>query len=138
MTSTYFINVAQYSLLNAVMFNNLPQNASITATNHQDLLRVWVGVHCQMGNHLLVRELVPLGALDDIVQNQDGAIVGRFEDEDILVLAFLVVKDILDFEGHCLARPHVGNLAEPAIYAQMYFVSFNYGDVQFWIMCWET
>jgi len=68
-----------------------------------------------MGDHLLVCELVALGALDDIVENQDIAIVGRLEDEDILVLALLVVEDLLDLEGHCLARPHLGDLAEPAI-----------------------
>jgi hypothetical protein len=28
-----------------------------------------------------------------------------------------VVKDLLDPQGHSLARPHVGDLAEPAIYA---------------------
>jgi hypothetical protein len=27
-----------------------------------------------------------------------------------------VVEDILDLEGHCLAGPHVGDLAEPAIW----------------------
>jgi hypothetical protein len=116
LTSTYLIDIAQDRLLNAIMFDDLPQNASITTTNYQDLLGIWVGVHCQMSNHLLVCELVPLGALDDIVQNQDGAVVGGFEDEHVLVLALLVVEDILDLEGHCLAGPHVGDLAEPAIW----------------------
>jgi hypothetical protein len=62
-----------------------------------------------------IRELVTLGALDDVVQDEDHAIVGRFEDEDILVLALLVVKNLLDLEGHGLTGPHVGDLAEPAI-----------------------
>jgi hypothetical protein len=68
-----------------------------------------------MGDHLLVGELVTLGALDDIVQHEDSAIIGGFEDEDVLVLAFLVVEDVLDLESHSLAGPHVGDLAEPAI-----------------------
>ena len=68
-----------------------------------------------MGDHLLVREFVALGALDDIVQNKHGAVVGRFEDQDVLVLALLVVENVLDLEGHGLAGPHVGDLAEPAI-----------------------
>jgi hypothetical protein len=32
-----------------------------------------------------------------------------------LVLALLVVEDVLDLQGHGLARPHVGDLAEPSI-----------------------
>lgn len=97
------------------MLDDLAQNTSITSTDDQDLLGVRVGVHSQVGNHLLVCELVALRALDDIVQNEDSAVVGRFEDEHVLVLALLVVDDVFDLKGHGLARPHVGDLAEPAI-----------------------
>lgn len=61
------------------------------------------------------RKLVPLGALDDIVQYQDGAVRGRLEDEHVLVLALLVVQDLIHLQGHRLAGPHGGDLAEPAI-----------------------
>jgi hypothetical protein len=63
-----------------------------------------------------IRELIALGALDDVVENKYGAVVGRFENEDVLVLALLVVKNFLNLEGHGLAGPHAGDLAEPAIY----------------------
>jgi hypothetical protein len=53
--------------------------------------------------------------LDDVVEHEDRAVVGGLKDEDILVLALLVVKNLLDLESHGLARPHVGDLAEPAI-----------------------
>jgi hypothetical protein len=69
-------------------------------------------------NHLLVCELVTLGALNDIVEDEDGAIVGGLEDQDILVFALLVVEDVLDLESHSLARPHLRDLAEPAICAK--------------------
>ena len=101
------------------MLDDLTKNTTVSATDDQDLLGVWVRVHGQMGDHLLVCELIPLSALDDIVENQDSAIVGRFEDEDILILALLVVEDILDLEGHSLTRPHGGYLAEPAIYEEL-------------------
>lgn len=68
-----------------------------------------------MGNHLLVCKLIALGTLNDVVQNQDRAIIGGFEDQDVLILALLVVEDVLDLESHGLARPHVGDLTEPAI-----------------------
>lgn len=42
--------------------------------------------------------------------------IAGFKDEDVLVFGFLVVEDLVDFESHGLARPHVRDLAEPAIY----------------------
>jgi hypothetical protein len=69
-----------------------------------------------VGDHLLVGELITLGALDDIVEDEDGTVGLGLEDEDILVLALLVVEDVLDLEGEGLTRPHVGDFAEPSIY----------------------
>ena len=127
------------------MLDNLAKNASVATADDQNLLWIGVGVHGQVRDHLLVRELVPLGALDDIVQDQHLAIVGGLEDENILVLALLVVEHLIDLEGHGLAcgegrwsgqsllggasrcegtpvaeygsltRPHVGDFAEPSI-----------------------
>jgi hypothetical protein len=97
------------------MLDDFTQHTSIATSNDQDFLWIRVGVHCQMGNHLLVGELVSLGTLDDIVEDQDSAIVGGLEDQDVLVLALLVVDYLFNFESHSLAGPHLGNLAEPAI-----------------------
>lgn len=109
------VNVAQDGLFDALVLDDLAQDAAVAATDDQDLLGVGVRVHGQVGDHLLVAELVALGALDDVVKDQDGAVVGRLEDEHVLVLALLVVEDLVDLEGHGLAGPHVGDLAEPAI-----------------------
>lgn len=68
-----------------------------------------------MNKELDIRELIALSALNDIVQNEDSAVIGTLENENILVLRFLMMKDLLDLEGHGLARPHVGGFAEPAI-----------------------
>jgi hypothetical protein len=62
-----------------------------------------------------LRELVPLGALNDIVKDQDHAMVTAFEDQDVLVLGLLVVQDLVDLQDHGLAGPLVGYLPEPAI-----------------------
>lgn len=111
----YLINVAKDSLLDRLVLDNLAKNTSIATTNDKDLLRLRVRVHGQVCDHLLVCKLIALGALDDVVEDENISVVGRLEDENILVQRFLVVKDFLDLESHGLARPHVGDLTEPSI-----------------------
>ena len=41
--------------------------------------------------------------------------VAGLEDQDVLVLGPFVVEDLVEFEGHGLSGPHVGNFVEPAI-----------------------
>jgi hypothetical protein len=41
--------------------------------------------------------------------------VAAFEDKDVLVFGLLMVQYLVDFQGHCLTRPHVGYLPKPAI-----------------------
>lgn len=108
------VDVAEHGLLDAVVLDDLAEDTAVTAADDEDLLGVGVGHHAQVGDHLLVGELVALGALDDVVEDEDHAVVGGLEDEDVLVEGLLVVDDLVDLEGHGLARPHVADLAEPA------------------------
>ena len=62
-----------------------------------------------------VRKFIPLGALYDVIEHKHGAMVAGFEDEDVLVFGLFVVEDLVHFESHGLAWPHVRDFAEPAI-----------------------
>lgn len=64
---------------------------------------------------LNTRELIILRALNGIVKDEHSTMVTGLEDENVLELGFLMVQDIVDLEGHRLARPHLTNLSEPAI-----------------------
>jgi hypothetical protein len=108
------VDVAQHGLLDALVLDDLAQHAAVAAANDEHLLGVGVRHHAQVGDHLLVGELVALGALDDVVEDEHHAVVGGLEDEHILVEGLFVVDDLVDLEGHGLARPHVADLAEPA------------------------
>lgn len=112
------IDIAQNSLLDALVLDDLAKDTTITASDDQDLLGVGVRVHGEVGDHLLVGELVALGALDHIVEHQHHAVVGGLEDEHILVLGLFVVDHLVDLQSHVLTRPHVGDLAEPSICLQ--------------------
>jgi hypothetical protein len=141
-TNDSLVNVAEGGLLDTVVLDDLTEDTTVTTADDQDLLRVGVGVHGKVSDHLLVsvllsttvrvcdsemdvRELIALGALDDVVEDEDGAVVGRLKDEDVLVLALLVVKNLLDLERHGLAGPHVGDLAEPAIYTELSAIEYG-------------
>lgn len=52
--ATYLINVAEHSLLDAVMLDYLAEHTSVTTADNQDVLGVGVGVHGEVGDHLLV------------------------------------------------------------------------------------
>ena len=128
------VNVAENGLLDAVVLDDLTEDTTVTTANDKNVLGVRVRVHGKVGDHLLVamtmsiilsfmrllgvnvRELVALSALNDVVEHKNHTVVGGLEDEDILVLALLVVDDLLDLEGHGLTGPHAGDLTEPAIY----------------------
>lgn len=85
-TPTHLINVAKNRLLHAVVLDDFAKHTTVAAANHEYFLRIGMGVHGEMGDHLLVsilisdalcspihlysvRKLIPFGALDDIVQD---------------------------------------------------------------------
>ena len=51
---SYLVNVAKNGLLDRLVLDNLTKNTTVTTTNNEDLLWVRVGVHGQVGDHLLV------------------------------------------------------------------------------------
>ena len=108
------VDVAEHGLLDALVLDDLAEHATVTTADDEHLLGVGVGHHAQVGDHLLVGELVALGALDDVVEDEHHAVVRGLEDEDVLVEGLLVVNDLVDLEGHGLAGPHLADLAEPA------------------------
>lgn len=115
-TDDSLVNVAQGSLLDGGVLDDLTEDTTVTATDDQDLLGVGVRVHGEVGDHLLVGELIALSALDDVVEDENGAVVAALENKHILVLRLLVVNDLVDLEAHGLTGPHAGLLGEPSIY----------------------
>lgn len=51
---TYLVDVAENGLLDTFVFDDLTEDTSITSADDQDLLGVGVGVHGEVGDHLLV------------------------------------------------------------------------------------
>jgi hypothetical protein len=99
-TDNSLVNVAEGGLLDTVVLDNLTENTTVTTANDKDLLGVGMGVEGEVSDHLLVGELIALGALDDVVEDQNVAEVGGLEDEGVLVLGLLVDENLLNTEGH--------------------------------------
>lgn len=78
------------------MLENLSDNSTISSSNDKDVLGVGVGSHRDVGDHLLVRELVSLGGLDDAVQDEDVSVSLGREDENVLEKGLFGVKNLLD------------------------------------------
>jgi len=90
-TDDTLVNINQNGFLDTFMLDNLPENTTITSSNDQYLLRVGMRHHGKMSDHLLVSELISLSTLNDVVEDEDGAIVATLEDKDVLVFRLLVV-----------------------------------------------
>lgn len=102
-TDDSLVNVAEDGLLDTVVLDNLSEDTTVTTADDENLLGVGVGVEGEVGDHLLVGELIALGGLDDVVEDEDVAKVGGLEDEDVLILALFVMEDLVNAEGHGLA-----------------------------------
>lgn len=97
------VDITEGNVLDRVVLEDLSDDTTVTSTDDENVLGVRVRSHGQVGNHLLVGELVTLGALDDAVEDEDVAVGRGTEDEDVLVEGLFGVKDLFDLKGHGLA-----------------------------------
>jgi hypothetical protein len=82
--STDLVNVTEGDSLDALVLEHLSDDTSVSTANNKHILRVRVRGHRQVRDHLLVRELVSLSALDDIVEDKDVSVRLGLEHEDVL------------------------------------------------------
>ena len=86
------VHLDEVDALDAVITGELPYDAAVTGTDHEDVLRVPVNGHRDVGDHLIVDELVTLGQHDVAVEGQHATELRCFEDVDALVVALLRVE----------------------------------------------
>jgi hypothetical protein len=109
------VDIHEGSRLDGWMLEDLSEHTTVTTSYDKDILGVGVRCHGEMGDHLLVAELVVLYALDSVIEDENVAVVCALENKDILVLALLLVQDFLDLESHSLAGPLAVLLQVPTI-----------------------
>mmetsp|Transcript_4537 Transcript_4537/g.12402 ORF Transcript_4537/g.12402 Transcript_4537/m.12402 type:complete len:278 (+) Transcript_4537:252-1085(+) len=116
------IDLCHVDLLNGLVPRHLTQDAAITSTHNQYLFcRRLQCAKWEVGDHLLVRELITLSCLDDTIQQQDVAECCRSEHTDVLELGSSGEKDLLDFQRHAHSRPHGTEFGKPAILDSLNF-----------------
>ena len=74
-----------------------------------------MGKERDVRHHFLVGEFVSFRALDDAVQDEDFAVVGGVEDENVLEGRWGVVENGFDLEGEGLAGPEGAAFVEPVV-----------------------
>mmetsp|Transcript_25011 Transcript_25011/g.58686 ORF Transcript_25011/g.58686 Transcript_25011/m.58686 type:complete len:332 (-) Transcript_25011:16-1011(-) len=116
------VDLALDDLLHAVVTGDLPEDASVPPADHQDPFGIRVGHQRDVRDHLLVGELVAGRHLDDPVQDQDGPVVLRLEDQQVLEVRPVVVQDLFHLERHGLALPELSPFVEPAVDDQIHSV----------------
>ena len=109
------VNVTQHGLLDHVVLHNLTEHTAIATANHKHAARVRVRVDRQVRNHLLVRKLVSLRALDRTVEHEDVPVRLRLEHKHVLEQTLFVVQDAAHAQAHRLPGPLRALFAEPAI-----------------------
>lgn len=67
---SYFVNLALGNMLDQWVLGYFTGNTSIATADDQDLFGIWMNVQWDERDHLLVRELVELSALNAIVQDE--------------------------------------------------------------------
>lgn len=92
-------------------FTTSRKTPSSPPPDDQHLLRAGVAAERQVGNHLLVGELIPVSTLDDTIQNHQHIAVGfTTEDKDALVPRPTAAQQLLHPQQQVLARPQAAGL----------------------------
>jgi len=102
----HLVDLADVDLLDAVVAQDLADDAAVAAADDEHLLGVSVGEERDVRDRLLVRDLIEVGDLDDAVEDKDVAEGLGLEHDDVLFecAGLMLMKDIkerLKSKGHC-------------------------------------
>ena len=81
---------------NGTMAGHFTQHCAVAAADNQDMLRVTVRQQRNVGHHFVIDKLVALGGLHHAVQRHHAAKGGVFEDDEILVIGFLMIEHVIN------------------------------------------
>ena len=84
-----------------VVAQHLAQGAAIAATDDQDLAGAPMREHWDVGQHFVIRELVPFGRLNDAVKGEHPAKGRSLENYQVLKFRPRAVDNPGDFETLC-------------------------------------
>jgi hypothetical protein len=81
---------------NGLMAGHFTQHCAVAAADNQNVLRVAVRQQRNVGHHLVIDKLVALGGLHHAVQRHHAAKGGVLEDDEILVIGFLMIEHVIN------------------------------------------
>ena len=81
---------------NGTMAGHFTQHCAVAAADNQNMLRVTVRQERDVGHHFMINKLVALGGLHNAVQRHHAAKGSILEDDQILVIGFLMVEHVIN------------------------------------------
>ena len=118
----HLVNFAVIHYFDGRMAGHFAQDTTVTAADHNHVLRRGVGAHRKVGNHLLVPVFVALGDLDYAIKAEHDAVSLGPQYDEVLKIGFNVQQDLFNLQRHGLAWPHFviwADLCVPSLNSQL-------------------
>jgi hypothetical protein len=113
-STTDVVDLDLHDALQRLVLQDFLGDAAVAAADDQHVLRLAVRQDRHVGHHLVIDELVARGDLRGAVEHQHLAEVLLLEQHEVLVLGLLLVKHLVDREGHAEAEVVEQRLGKPA------------------------
>lgn len=84
---TNLIDLTNHDLLHLRMFQDFTDDPTVSTTDDQHLFRLGMAEHRDVGEHLVIRDLILLRALDHTIDHEDIPEGFTLEDLDVLCRA---------------------------------------------------
>mmetsp|Transcript_36910 Transcript_36910/g.80794 ORF Transcript_36910/g.80794 Transcript_36910/m.80794 type:complete len:296 (+) Transcript_36910:2108-2995(+) len=116
------IELADHNLFHSRVLRHFAKDAAVSAANNKYLLGIRMRVQRDVGNHFLVGEFIAFSDLNDTIEYKHSTMILALEDQHVLILGPMMIKDLINLKGHGLSWPQLTTFMKPAINNEIHAV----------------